>query len=396
MPSRLACSSLLVVLVLGAAPALAEGGHHKPQLGLAHFDVFQEGDTLHLLAGYRAADGPGVALWYRRSSDGGISWSDPARVNGKGEELFSPHPGENPQIAARGERVVAMWGSKPEGKPGPLVTAYSDDGGKTWKRGVNPASDGTSDYHPLPELGAGPDGFVAVWLHSSASEGPQQQGVHAARSADGKRWDKTETIDKISCECCWNRVVAGKGSIGVLYRGAEPRDMEFASRTAGKWSEPAQVGKFDWDFAGCPHTGGALAQAADGRHLHALVWTGLQGHEGLHYVASKDAGATWSDARRLGGDDAVNADISIGPDGALLAVWDTKAGIMGALSHDDGATWGEPDAISQGGVRNRHPRVFATKLTNVTLWMEGPQEQTVLRSTAGVISPPGLEAPPAP
>ena len=390
-------SFLLFASLAFAAPVLAEGGgHHAPQLGLAHFDVFQEGDTLHLLTGYRAADEPGVALWYRRSSDGGETWTDPTRVNWQAEELFAPHPGENPQIAARGDRVLAMWSSMPEHKPGPLVTAYSEDGGKTWKRGANPSSDGSADYHPLPELGAGPDGFVAVWLHPSTFEGPQQQALHAARSPDGKRWDKTETVDKVTCECCWNRVVAAKDRVGVLYRGAEPRDMKYAGRSGGRWGEGTQVGKFDWDFGGCPHTGGALAQSPDGKRLHAMVWTGLQGQEGLYYVASKDAGATWSEARRMGGDDAVDADLALAPDGAVLAVWDTRTEIMGARSNDGGATWGEPEPISHGGERNRHPRTFATKYGVVTFWMEGARESTVLKSTAGVISMPGLEAPPAP
>jgi hypothetical protein len=394
MSPRPAILTLLLALSAAGAPALAEGGHHAPQLGLAHFDVFQDGDTLHLLTGYRNAEEPGVALWYRRSSDGGVSWSEPARVNGKDEELFAPHPGENPQIAARGDRVLALWSSMRDDKPGPLVTAYSDDGGKTWKRGPNPASDGADDYHPLPELGAGPDGFHAVWLHRSTYEGPVQQGLHAAHSADGKRWSATETVDQLSCECCWNRVVVGKGRVGVLYRGAEPRDMKFAGWSGAQWSEGTQVGRFDWDFGGCPHTGGGLAQSADGKRLHALVWTGLQGQQGLYYVASNDGGASWSDARRLGGEDAVDGDIALAPDGRLQAVWDDGAAILGAGSGDGGASWSEPATISDGGERNRHPRTFATTRGRVTFWMQGAREATVLKSTAGVISAPGLEVPP--
>ena len=392
MSPRVAIVPLFVALAAVAMPALADRG--PPQLGLAHFDVFQDGDTLHLLAGYRGADEPGVALWYRRSSDGGASWTDPSRVNWKDEDLFSPHPGENPQVAAKGDRVLTMWTSRPGGKPGPLVTAYSDDGGKTWKRGVNPASDGADDYHPLPELGAGPDGFHAVWLHRSTFEGPVNTGVYAGHSADGKRWSTTETIDQISCECCWNRVVAGKGRVGVLYRGAEPRDMKFAAKSSKQWSEGVQVGRFDWAYAGCPHAGGGLAQSADGKRLNAVVWTGLEGQQGLYHVGSKDAGASWSEAQRLGGENAADGDIGMAPDGTLRAVWDDGGAIFGAGSSDGGATWSEPAPISDGGERNRHPRTFTTKHGTITFWMEGKREATVLKSTAGVISAPGLEFPP--
>jgi hypothetical protein len=190
-------------------------------------------------------------------------------------------------------------------------------------------------------------------------------------------------------------VVASKGQVGVLYRGAEPRDMKFSGKSGKQWSEGIQVGKFDWDFAGCPHTGGGLAQSPDGKRLHALVWTGLVGQQGLYYVASKDAGASWSEARRLGGEDAVDGDIALAPDGTLQAVWDNGATILGAGSSDGGASWSEPATISDGGERNRHPRMFTTKYGPVTFWMEGKREATVLKSTAGVISMPGLEFPPA-
>lgn len=379
---------LAAAAALGAGVAFAAGGHHAPQLGVAHFDVFAEGDTLHLLTGYRSAESKGVALWYRRSTDGGASWSAPVRVNGDGAEMFAPHPGENPQIAARGARVLALWTPVVDGRPGAPVTALSEDGGKTFARAGNPATDGADDYHPLPELGAGPDGFHAVWLHGAKHDGTSTQGVHHALSSDGKAWGAVETIDSVTCECCWNRVVASDDGVGVLYRGGAPRDMKFARGSGAKWSAGAPVGKFDWDFKGCPHTGGALAADAKGKALHALVWTGKEGAQGLYYSGSSDSGMRWSAPQRIGGDDAVDADLALAPDGALDAVWDTKAGIMGARSTDGGKTWSAPGPVSKGGARNRHPRTFATSKGAVTLWLEGSREATVLKSSRGAIDAP--------
>ena len=113
-------------------------------------------------------------------------------------------------------------------------------------------------------------------------------------------------------------------------------------------------------------------------------------------MASGDAGATWSEAHRLGAEDAVDSDLALAPDGTLRAVWDTKSAIIGASSRDGGVSWSEPEPISHEGEHNRHPRVFVTKAGVVAFWMEGARESTVLRSTAGVISMPGLELPPAP
>ena len=360
---------------------VAHAQHHgAPPRGVVHFDLFADGDTLHLLTGDRRADRPGIALWYRRSTDAGATWSEPVRVNADGEDMFAPHPGENAQIAARGDVVLAMWTPIVDGKPRAPVTALSQDGGRTFVRAAGPAADGSDDYHPLPELGADARGFDAVWLHGARRDAEGHQGLHYAHSSDGKTWDAVQTVDAATCECCWNRLVAN----GVLYRAGGPRDMKFARRDGGQWSEGVEVGKFDWEFAGCPHTGGALASSADGKALHAIVWTGREDVAGLYYVASRDGGKRWGEPKRLGAKDAVDADITLARDGSLRAVWDTDSAIMSARSRDGGKTWSAPEPLSHGGERSRHPRAAG----ELTLWLEGPREATVLTSSRGPIATP--------
>lgn len=373
----------------GVSAAESPAGHHgAPQLGVAHYDIFGEGDTLHLLTGYRVEGKKGVTLWYRRSVDGGATWLAPVRVNADGDDLFAPHPGENPQIAAHGDRVLVLWSSLRDGKPGSLVSMLSVDGGKTFKAGGNPAADGSFDYHPLPELGADAKGFHAVWLHGATHGGTEKQGVHYAHSSDGAVWTAMATIDRLTCECCWNRVVADGTHVGVLYRGNEPRDMKFAVADQGLWTPGVAVGAFGWDFQGCPHVGGALAASADFKSLHALVWTEKEGKEGLYHVASSDAGRHWQEPQRLGGKNAIDADLARAADGSLTAVWDTDSAIQSAQSVDDGKTWSAPKAVSSGGERNRHPRTVWTSKGTLTLWLEGARESTTLRSTGGAIAVP--------
>lgn len=381
-------TGLAAVVAFFALHAAAPGGHHAPQYGLAHFDVYADGDTLHLLAGYRSEGKPGVALWYRRSTDAGASWSAPVRVNAPEQGLFAPHPGENPQIAAHGDHVLAMWNSvDASGTPQALVTRVSDDGGKTFRDGANPASDGADDYHALAELGADAAGFHAVWLHGAKrGEAGSKQGLHYASSTDGVHWQAEQSVDAATCECCWNRIAAEAGNVSVLYRAGGPRDMKLAVRDGAAW-HTSVVGKFDWDYHGCPHAGGALA--ARGKALHALVWTGKEGRQGLYYLRSDDGGAAWNDPQRLGGAEAMDSDLAIAADGSLDAVWDAEGAILHAQSHDGGKTWSAPAALSQGGERNRHPRTLATAQGGLSVWVEGPREASRLRSSRGDIAPPG-------
>jgi len=383
-PTRtLACTlagALMCVAGLFAS-GVGMAAEHGPgkTAGLAHFDVYADGDTLHLLTGYRSADVPGVALWHRRSTDGGSNWSAPVRVNGEGRNLFSPHPGENPQIAARGEHVLAVWNEHEasRGKPGPLASAVSHDGGKTWQPAGNPASDGTQTYHALVELGASSSDFHAVWLHGRGKDGAKQ-ALHHAASADGKTWRAQARVDESTCDCCWNRVVADGNRVGVLYRGGAPRDMKFAASLDGQWSAGVPVGGFIWPFEGCPHVGGALAAAPGFKALHALVWTGMEGKAGLYYLSSDDAGARWSAPARLGGDEATHADLALASNGRLTAVWDTKSEVQRAHSRDGGKTWSEPESVSNKDASARHPRVFWTRHGVATLWLERKESTNTL------------------
>lgn len=348
---------------------------------ISSFDVFADGDTVHLLVGQGDKRGGPVKLLYRQSQDGGQQWSEPIQVNSKGETLMAPHPGENAQIAAHGQRVMAVWSEKsaiPGERAGPLLSMLSEDGGKTWRSGGKPAGDETG-YHALPELSADRQGFHAVWLHGGARDSGTPQGLHYTHSVDGSAWAAATQIAPATCRCCWNRLVTtADQDVGVLYRAAAPRDMAFVRVGANRRSREANlpgvaVGAFGWEFEGCPHVGGALA--ADGKKLHALVWTGKdEASTGLYYSSSADGGAEWSEPARLGDAVARDSDIAVAADGRLVALWGAASAggmhVAQTQSTDQGKTWSEPKVISDDTAMASHPRVLATAKGVTSFWLE--------------------------
>lgn len=378
----------------------------------AHFDVYADGDAIHLLTGHGKKGGPSILLFHRVSKDGGASWSKPVRVNAGTERLSAHHPGENPSIAGSGNRLVVAWTApRPNARRGGLIqTAVSDDGGATWKNGPSPYADaaGSQTFMRMTAggagsasgAGAGAGGGAAagsaggttasramhmVWLDSR--EG--RQGLRYARSSDlGATWGKDVALAPRTCDCCWNSIATrvgsgGEGEVSVLYRGGEPRDMmHMASSDGAKWNPPASIGGFGWNIQGCPHVGGALA--VQGKALHALVWTGKDGALGLyHSFLAAEAGAAsaaWSKPAKLGTDDAKNADLTIGSDGNLIAVWDEAGGIGSPLRlarSGDGVKWSAPSTVA-ASKEATHPRVVAAGGTLVAkppaltvLWLAG-------------------------
>ena len=380
------------------APAHSHAGHAghaaKPamksvaRLGVESLDIYADSAALHLLlASYPATNQPPVLL-HQRSTDGGVTWSAPARVDAGATTPKSPHRGMDAQLAASGSKLIALWGTAGTGLfgSGPIATALSTDGGATWKPGPNPADDGLTTGHGFVDIAADAAGtFHLVWLDSRDGK----QGLRYANSKDGgQTWSKNTTLKPETCECCWNTLTLGPdGSVHALFRDKNPRDMAVISSTdrGANWSAPAKVGTFNWDFAGCPHVGGGLA--VGGSSLHALIWTGATGHGGAYHVSSPDRGQTWSAPQRLGDADARRGDLATRGAQHLAAVWDRvsdgESGVFSATSADAGKTWSAPKPLSSPGINAAYPRIVPTAGGYRAFWTEStPGQPSAWKSAA--------------
>ncbi len=343
--------------------------------GVDSLDLALDGNTLNLLLADYATNSKTPALLHLRSTDAGANWSKPVRVDTGATPALAPHRGMDAQLAASGAKLAAIWNTAGTGfgGRGPMATAISTDGGATWQPGPNPADDGLPSDHSFVDCAADASGtFYLVWLDSRG--GPK--GLRYANSKDGgKTWSKNATLKSETCECCWNTVAVGKdGSVHALFRDKNPRDMAVISSTdhGASWSDPAKVGRFNWDFAGCPHVGGGLI--VRGTALHALVWTGATGHSGAYHLASSDAGQSWSAPQRLGDADARRGDLASTGGQSLAAVWDRvsdgESAIFAATSVNGGKTWSEPKPLSAPGLNAAYPRVVAVAGSYRVFWTE--------------------------
>ena len=400
----------------GSAQGSAHGHGTKPPPadGVTSLDLYPAGDRLHLLTGEKWSTDP-AGLRYQQSVDGGATWSPSVPV-GVGQP--GPEPakrGADAQVAAAGDKLVAVWttfGATDRMGRGPMATALSADGGKTWRAGPNPADDGLATGHAFVDVAADESGaFHCVWLDSRHGK---DKGLRYARSADGgATWSANQTLVAATCECCWNAVAtAAGGRVWVLYRQKAPRDMAVvASADGGKtWSAPAAVGAFDWQLNACPHVGGAIvpvagAAGAGGNAaggdaavpaLHAVVWTAKGGESfGCYRLSSADAGRTWGAPARLGDWRSNHPDLASDGQGNMAAAWDalTEQGriVLASTSADGGRTWSEPAMLSDTGANATHPRVVPAAGTDGgggggfrVVWTQTPTGQPATWKSAAV------------
>ena len=259
-----ACSSEPLLDIVNPSTTNADSSYATATFGLTDistFDVVVDDGIVHLLVGGKtSAKDKQATIRYVRSEDGGIHWTNPVALSNFPGTIAIR--GNDIQLAAKGDHLLAVWQRKGElPGMGPMVSAYSEDGGKTWKQGNNPAINNAGDQSHL-DLIADQDGhFHAVWLEDPEENG--YQSLRYAQSVDGgKSWGKAAKLDDSTCSCCWNTfALAPNGELNILYRDMKPRDMALqqSSDNGKTWRRTSTVGEFNWQFDGCPHVGGGLA-----------------------------------------------------------------------------------------------------------------------------------------
>lgn len=348
---------------------------------ITSFDIYMKDDVVHILmSGKTNAQDKKSKLRYSRSEDGGQTWTDPVSLEGLPATIANR--GNDVQLAADGNHLLAVWQTAGElPGMGPMVSAYSDDNGLTWKAGANPAVNRAGDQSHIDILADLKGNFHVVWLEDPEENG--YQSLRYARTQDGeKSWSKVETLDGSTCSCCWNTLaLSPNGGLNLLYRDMKPRDMSLlqSADDGQAWDRAGLVGEFGWQFDGCPHVGGSLVHGG-GDHpgqLFSLVWTGLEDKAGLYFLASQDDGKTWSTPKRIG-DSAIHGDISASQE-KITALWDEMepdgSSIFFAQSTIEKQPEFKPVRLTQPVLSATHPRLAATTYGFLAIWTEKPKKQ---------------------
>ena len=295
-----------------------------------------------------------------------LSWIE-KRDNENPALKFSVRRGKNwsmPQIIAQGENWFVNWADFPsmvafqDGSlaahwlpmSGQSTYAYDvniafSQNGKSWNKAIVPHRDGTQTEHGFVSLLPWDNGqLFAVWLDGrNFAKGGDGQGGHGALTREmtlrfamlnkeGQLSNET-ILDKRICDCCPTSAVRTPNGALVVYRDRsekEIRDISIVRLENGVWSEPKTLYEDNWEIAGCPVNGPAIA--VQGGKVAVAWFTWANEIARVKVIFSNDEGRTFGDPIVVDdGDPVGRVDTVILPSGSVLVSWMESTGTNAEL-----------------------------------------------------------------
>jgi hypothetical protein len=390
------------------------------------------GDFVAVAFGAQAPQGaPDVFVAVSR--DGGRRFSTPVRVNATdgGARLGGELPPRVGVVARPGAepKIVVAYGAKAPGTE--IRIARSTDGGRTFpsSRALQaPGAPGDRGWHAMA-LDARGQAHV-MWLDhrglaapASAPAGhhpepaghhPEPAGHHAERQAldgvpmaersglyyarDGSDPTGERELVKGVCYCCKVAMVARPGG-GLLaaWRHVYPgniRDIAFIVSPDGgrSFGSPGRVSVDDWQLAGCPDDGPALA--IDSRGAAHVVWPTVLGGptpEGALFYASSTDGRAFSGRTRiptLGSPRPMHPQVMVDGTDRVHVAWDevvngVRQAAVRSLRFDEAgqAVFGATRRLGTPDTHTSYPQLVSTPTGPLAVFVEGKAGASVIRVT---------------
>jgi hypothetical protein len=310
-----------------------------------------------------------VAVCYKRSTDQGLTWS---------EDIFREPSDDNnyPSIAASRENVYAVWGNRRDSY-WQVYFRVSYDGGVTWVP-VVPLTDTTATGYACVAAW-GPDVYVA-WTDDR--DGNDE--IYCKRSADGgMSWSSDIRITNNPTQSTAPCIGASGPDVHMVWsdnQGGLPAVFYCRSTDCGiSWSAPAMIGGLPLTFP--------PSLAACGATVH-VVWTDMRDMNlEVYYKRSIDAGATWGPDTRLTVDTAWTWFASVAAAGSRVhVVWQDRRDGNDEIYYKRNPTGNAPGIEEQAATpadRQRSPATVVRGTLRLPAVDAGDEESPVLLDAAG-------------
>jgi hypothetical protein len=353
--------------------------------------IASSGDTVHVVWSDNRLGG-NYEIFYKRSTDGGLSWGADTRISNN--VYFST----NPSISISGSVVMVVWDDDRDGSGNKeIFYNRSSDAGINWGTDTRLTNDPAISQNPCVSVSGL---LVIITWNDNRESGP---GGYYIRSTDGGMNWESETL----LGGTWNLSVSASGPIvHVIWtdgRGLHPGVYYKRSTDEGiTWGEDIPLTINDTAYSDSP------SLSVSGSDVHVVFRDSRKstgtGYEIFH-KHSTDGGLTWNPDTQLTnfGVTTYNPSVSVSGSGVHVVWADNHEGnfeIYYEGSTDGGISWETVTRLTNNSSLSFYPFVSVSVSVVHAIWEEnrdGNYEIYYKRNSTGnpvglkEKTPPGLQ-----
>lgn len=280
--------------------------------------LFADARGALLLSWIEQGDGASASLRFARYD--GRAWSAPQTIR-TADDFFVNWADIPAVIADARGTLYAQWLQKNgDGYAHDVWFAVSTDGGKSWTAPARLNRDGKKAEHGFTSLVPLPGGGAsAVWL-----EGGDEETTLLRYAAIDRRGALSAEVvlDERVCDCCQTALTTGPGGTVIAYRDRsadETRDIAIIHSSTKGWTKPAPLHADGWHIKACPVNGPQLDSRGDA--VAAAWFTAADEQARVFAALSSDGGKTFGAPVRIDGGAPIGRVDVVAHSGGALAVW---------------------------------------------------------------------------
>jgi hypothetical protein len=351
----------------------------------------------HRMSGDRAPS-PMRNAFLAFSSDGGVSWSPPKRINNRVEAVQGEENG--PKIAfGADKRVYAVWsipGEKGDKTRANIHFAMEDgNGGFTPARTLNEVRDAAR----FPIIEAIPNGdFLIAWIDRRIDNPKPRQLYLMKMDSEGKALTKNYPVGEGLCECCKLSVTFADAAKTVYLVDREVDGNKIRNHVlrksidgAATFGRPVEISDDGWQVPSCPHSGPSIGRDSRGDlHVTWFTFGRSENEAGVYYSVSKDGGKSFAPRQLVHANSAPEIlynNLVVGDDDTVYVAWTNldrggRAQVYMRALGADGRSWGPIQQVSNAQGNASRPVLALHKNRLHVAWTEldGEVSRAVLRS----------------
>jgi len=288
-------------------------------------------------------------IYFKRSTDGGLSWSSAKRLSWSADRSYYPTVAVD-----SGGNIYVVWQDYSLGDTAEVLYKKSTDGGASW---ISKRLTWNPENSCNAVVRVDTSGNIHVfWDDSSPGNG---EIFHKKSTDGGASW----TTKRIT----WNSGNSGNpdvlidtgGNIHVAWYDNTPGNSEiYYKKSADGGATWASTKRLSWNSESSAHP----RIAVDGSEYIHVVWQDFTpGNAEIFHSVSTDSGMTWAAKRLTWSSEAstypaIAADIS----GSIHVFWaegSVNTEIYSLTSTDGGATWGSAKRLTWNSGASSSPEI---------------------------------------